>query len=647
MNPPRSLPIAAALLAAVLGAAPARASFHFMQIEQVIGGVQGDVGAQAIQLRMRSAGQNLVANSRIRAWDAAGLNPILIIDMTTNVANGAGGSRVLITTAAFQGYVSPVQTPDFTMTNPIPASYLAAGSLTFEDNFGSIYWRLSWGGAAYTGSGALLTTNDANGNANPPFPGPLPHTGLDAVRFTGLASALSTTNAADYALTAGASTWTNNAGASEAVVGLPGCGVYPGIDLFVTPANGSTYQDFGGMPLPAGFFAPGSDPFNGVVVLGGQPLAPLSPLGPTDTIVRRRAPASLPNPGDVGIVPIEIVALHLVSINPITVTYNGGSNPETWDVRACLSSAAPQPQGTLQIRRGPCACDEGGTFQSTLPVLPKLVFTRTLPSPATRVLDFGAAALPPIQFNVPAGHWLPQDAGFGLTVAPAGLPVDHDCDANTPSVANLPPSTNFIAGLRADHCAAGSCVANPSRGMRLTVEQAAFAAHGILPASACASDFDGDQVCDDADNCRVAFNPNQADGDDDGLGDLCDNCPAAYNPCREDVNQNGIGDACDVAGVGDPGDPAGVRLGIPAPNPVRDQLAWTVALERPARVRVEVYTLTGRRVRTLADRDLPAGVHRFDWDTREEGAAGLASGAYYLRLSADGVVRSRTFLVLR
>ena len=35
---------------------PAFASFHLMQIEQVIGGVHGDTSAQAIQLRIRFPG---------------------------------------------------------------------------------------------------------------------------------------------------------------------------------------------------------------------------------------------------------------------------------------------------------------------------------------------------------------------------------------------------------------------------------------------------------------------------------------------------------------------------------------------------------------------------------------------------------------
>ena len=66
MSPGRrsSLGIGLAVVVA-LGAPAARASFHLMQIEQALGGVCGDTSAQAIaqaiQLRMRSGGQNLVS----------------------------------------------------------------------------------------------------------------------------------------------------------------------------------------------------------------------------------------------------------------------------------------------------------------------------------------------------------------------------------------------------------------------------------------------------------------------------------------------------------------------------------------------------------------------------------------------------------
>ena len=207
------------LLAAALGslaAGPAHASFHLIQIEQAIGGVQGDVTTQAIQLRMRAPGQNLVAQGRLVVRDAAGLNPVTVVDMTTNVANGATGSRVLVASSAFQTHL-PGVTPDFLMTSVIPSSYLAAGTLTWEADVGTVYWRLSWGGASYVGPGTGSVLNDADGNYSPPFAGALPSVGTQVLVFGLAATALGTNNAADYALAPGTVTFVNNAGASGSI----------------------------------------------------------------------------------------------------------------------------------------------------------------------------------------------------------------------------------------------------------------------------------------------------------------------------------------------------------------------------------------------------------------------------------------------
>jgi hypothetical protein len=198
-------------------AQPAFASFHLMQIEQVIGGVNGDTSRQAIQLRLRFAGENFVQPARVRAWDAAGANPVLLVDLGAAVPNGAQGDRILLATANFL----PGLTPDFVMA-PIPAAYLPAGKITYEDDSGIVWWGFASGGAAYTGTnngvqGPTGVANDLDGVFNPPFGGVLPSSNTQAVRFTGAASAQSTNNLADYALTAGAAVFTNNAGASGTV----------------------------------------------------------------------------------------------------------------------------------------------------------------------------------------------------------------------------------------------------------------------------------------------------------------------------------------------------------------------------------------------------------------------------------------------
>ncbi len=193
-----------------------QASFHLMQIEQVVGGVNGDTTAQAVQLRMRAAGENLVSGAELIVVDSAGNNPVSLITFPSDVISGAG-KRILIASANFAKYEGTLITPDFTMTNLIPPSYIPAGRLIYRRGT-TIYWSVSWGGASYTGPNTGTMDNDADGNFGPPFAGVLPATSLKALLFNGIASAMSTNNAADYSLTSGAATFTTNLGTSTTLV---------------------------------------------------------------------------------------------------------------------------------------------------------------------------------------------------------------------------------------------------------------------------------------------------------------------------------------------------------------------------------------------------------------------------------------------
>lgn len=219
-----SATLAAAVGMAFLGgAAPLDPqTFHLMQIEEVIAGVEGDTNAQVIQLRMRAFGQNLMSQAKLMAYDATGANPVVLIDFGTNVANGLSGDRVLVRSAGFDPtWTTPTMVSDFTMTNPIPASYLAAGRLTFENNAGTqVLWSLAWGGAAYTGPNTGTLDNDIDGNFSPPWPDPLPTAGLACLMFDGAASDKSTNNAADYILSDPA-VFGNNARNSFTLIGPP------------------------------------------------------------------------------------------------------------------------------------------------------------------------------------------------------------------------------------------------------------------------------------------------------------------------------------------------------------------------------------------------------------------------------------------
>ncbi len=213
-----------AALVLACAAFPAGATFHLVQIEQVIGGVNGDTSIQAIQLRLRSAFECFFSPMQLWVRDATGSNPVLLFDFAvcpefpeTCIAACGDGDRALLTSPGFNDGANPPITADFTLLNAIPASYLAAGTLTYETSTGDVFWRLSWGGAAYTGPNDGLPDNDLDGDFGPPWPGALPSSGVQALQFQGEAAADSTTNAADYALTAGAAVFTNNAGATAVI----------------------------------------------------------------------------------------------------------------------------------------------------------------------------------------------------------------------------------------------------------------------------------------------------------------------------------------------------------------------------------------------------------------------------------------------
>jgi hypothetical protein len=173
-----------------------------------------------------------------------------------------------------------------------------------------------------------------------------------------------------------------------------GTDVELGFNLF--RAIAPTYQSFSGpFAIPAGFFDPGSDPFEGTVDFAGVPLGGFAPcpgdISLTSTVVQRKAKAFLPGPGSSDVIPIELVQLSLVSVAPITVTYSGGTNPEPWVVTWTVSPSAVS-SGTMTVHQ---VDNDGGLFTSTLYVYPLIRFTRVSDG-MFRELDGGALGVPDV-----------------------------------------------------------------------------------------------------------------------------------------------------------------------------------------------------------------------------------------------------------
>jgi hypothetical protein len=84
--------------------------------------------------------------------------------------------------------------------------------------------------------------------------------------------------------------------------------------------------------------------------------------------------------------------------------------------------------------------------------------------------------------------------------------------------------------------------------------------------------------------------------------------------------------APDVAGL-----PRTFALGAPRPNPSRGQVEMFLDLPRSAAVKVEVLSISGRRVATLAHGLMPAGRNKVRWDGREGAGTRAAAGVYLVR----------------
>ena len=211
--------------------------------------------------------------------------------------------------------------------------------------------------------------------------------------------------------------------------------ILPGVDLWETPAGGGTYTNFIA-PIPADFFGPGSDPFDGTVALEGQPPGV---LGQTDMVTERLDTARFAECGNSAIVPVEIKALSLVSIDPITVTYNGGLDPELWDAAVCLSSVESQSPGTMTIIK---ECESGGSFTIDMPIVAKWIFTRQSDG-ETIILDWADTGWPTLDFVVENGFWRYTDPGYSITTSSGSILWDHDCEVSTPDVV-IGASSNFF-----------------------------------------------------------------------------------------------------------------------------------------------------------------------------------------------------------
>ena len=92
---------------------------------------------------------------------------------------------------------------------------------------------------------------------------------------------------------------------------------------------------------------------------------------------------------------------------------------------------------------------------------------------------------------------------------------------------------------------------------------------------------------------------------------------------------------------------AGLRLGPVSPSPARGAAAVSFELPRAGRVRLDLFDVRGRLVRTLVEGERAAGTHVARWDGRDAAGMPVTAGVYFLRIEAAGATRSGRIALLR
>ncbi len=93
--------------------------------------------------------------------------------------------------------------------------------------------------------------------------------------------------------------------------------------------------------------------------------------------------------------------------------------------------------------------------------------------------------------------------------------------------------------------------------------------------------------------------------------------------------------------------PTEYRLLQNFPNPFNPETTIGFTLPEASRVRLDIYNISGRLVRTLVAEEMPAGYHAVTWNARDDAGVRMASGVYIYRLSAGAMILQRKLVLMK
>ena len=91
--------------------------------------------------------------------------------------------------------------------------------------------------------------------------------------------------------------------------------------------------------------------------------------------------------------------------------------------------------------------------------------------------------------------------------------------------------------------------------------------------------------------------------------------------------------------------PRAFQFLAPVPNPVTDNGTLRFSLPAAGRIQLDLYAVTGQRVRSLASGWFEAGEHVVRWQRVDDAGAALRGGVYFLHLRGQGLNRTQKLVV--
>jgi len=104
---------------------------------------------------------------------------------------------------------------------------------------------------------------------------------------------------------------------------------------------------------------------------------------------------------------------------------------------------------------------------------------------------------------------------------------------------------------------------------------------------------------------------------------------------------------CTVVGIDDAAPSAGYQLLGNAPNPFNPETTIRYHVPNGGTVTLEIFDISGARVRTYSREHSSAGIKQLIWDGRDDCGREVSSGVYIYRMTAPGFAQSQKMLLLK